>query len=121
VPPLPRSAIDEIVREFEAAGATCKVSSIHVNGWFGRFDKLTGFMRFHAHRWNAEPDLSRWLYFGDSANDAPMFEAFPFSIGVANVQDFLDRMAAWPTHITTEPGGHGFAEAMRHIFAQAPR
>ncbi len=118
VPPLPRSAIDRIVAELGAAGATCKVSSIHVNGWFGDFDKLTGFRRFHADRWGGEPDLSRWLYFGDSANDAPMFEAFPRSVGVANVADFLDRMDAWPTHITEAPGGEGFAEAMALIFAQ---
>ena len=118
VPPLPRSAIDAIVSEFEAAGATCKVSSIHVNGWFGDFDKLTGFRCFHRARFGEAPDLSRWLYFGDSANDAPMFEAFPASVGVANVADFLDRMDAWPTHITTEPGGHGFAEAMAGLFAQ---
>lgn len=118
VPALPRSAIDQIVSEFEAAGATCKVSSIHVNGWFGTFDKLTGFRRFHRERYGTEPDLSRWLYFGDSANDAPMFEAFPCSIGVANVADFLDRMDAWPTHITQQPGGHGFAEAMQGLFEQ---
>lgn len=118
VPPLPRVAIDHIVAQFEAAGAVCKVSSIHVNGWFGAFDKLTGFRRFHHDRWGHAPDLSRWLYFGDSANDAPMFEAFPRSVGVANVTDFLDRMDAWPTHITQGPGGHGFAEAMALLFAQ---
>ncbi len=118
VPSLPRSAIERIVAEFEAVGATCKVSSIHVNGWFGRFDKLAGFRRFHADRYGGAPDLSRWLYFGDSANDAPMFEAFPMSVGVANVADFLDRMDAWPSHITAKPGGHGFAEAMAHLFCQ---
>jgi len=118
VPPLPRSAIDAIIAQFDAAGATCKVSSIHVNGWFGEFDKLAGFRRFHADRWGGEPDLSRWLYFGDSANDAPMFAAFPRSVGVANVSDFLDRMDAWPTHITVAPGGEGFAEAMDLLFEQ---
>ena len=118
VPPLPREAVDRIVEEFGLAGATCKVSSIHVNGWFGSFDKLTGFRRFHEERWGTPPDLSRWLYFGDSANDAPMFEAFPKSVGVANVADFLDRMDAWPSHITDAPGGHGFAEAMDLLFAQ---
>ena len=118
VPPLGRSDIDRIVAEFESAGATCKVSSIHVNGWFGQFDKLTGFQRFHEARFGGPPDLSRWLYFGDSANDAPMFAAFPISVGVANVADFLERMDAWPSHITREPGGHGFAEAMQLIFDQ---
>ncbi|HCH62697.1 MAG TPA: HAD family hydrolase [Deltaproteobacteria bacterium] len=118
VPPLPRPAIDRIVAAFESAGATCKVSSIHVNGWFGSFDKLAGFRRFHHDRYGTEPDLSRWVYFGDSANDAPMFRAFPVSVGVANVADFLDRMEHWPTHITKAPGGHGFAEAMNVLFSQ---
>ena len=41
VPPLPEADIGRIVRIFEAAGAQAKVSSIHVNGWFGDYDKLT--------------------------------------------------------------------------------
>src|SRR3546814_3620033 len=40
VPALPPAAIEKIVALFEAAGATAKVSSIHVNGWFGDWDKL---------------------------------------------------------------------------------
>ncbi len=118
VPPLTRSAVDQIVDCFGSFGATCKVSSIHVNGWFGSFDKLAGFRQFHQERWGSAPNIGRWLYFGDSANDAPMFEAFPVSIGVANVADFLDRMDHWPSHITTLPGGHGFAEAMHLILAR---
>ncbi len=40
VPPLPRAAIDRIVALMEAEGMTAKISSIHVNGWFGAYDKL---------------------------------------------------------------------------------
>ena len=40
VPPLPRAEVDRIVAMMEAEGMTAKVSSIHVNGWFGRYDKL---------------------------------------------------------------------------------
>ena len=40
VAPLEAAAVDAIVREFHRAGAVCKVSSIHVNGWYGQFDKL---------------------------------------------------------------------------------
>ena len=35
VEPLPPEAIDRIVALFHEAGAVAKVSSIHVNGWFG--------------------------------------------------------------------------------------
>ena len=40
VPPLPRTDIERIVAIFERHGAHAKVSSIHVNGWFGAYDKL---------------------------------------------------------------------------------
>jgi HAD superfamily hydrolase (TIGR01484 family) len=39
VSPLGAEAVARIVAIFEAAGATAKVSSIHVNGWFGDHDK----------------------------------------------------------------------------------
>ncbi|MGB0640679.1 MAG: HAD family hydrolase [Myxococcota bacterium] len=113
VPPLPPSAIDAIVQEFKAAGAECKVSSIHVNGWFGAFDKLVGVERFHLDRWGTPIDYSRWAFFGDSANDEPMFKAFETSIGVSNVAAFLPQMEHHPTWITEGHGGLGFIEGMR--------
>ncbi len=112
VPALGDEAIDAIVACFDQAGATNKVSSIHVNGWFGDFDKLSGCRHLVRDLWGEELDTSRYAYFGDSANDEPMFAAFGLSVGVANVQRFLPRMDAWPTYITQGEGGHGFAEAM---------
>jgi HAD superfamily hydrolase (TIGR01484 family) len=119
VPALDDAAIDRIVDAFVAAGATCKVSSIHVNGWYGAFDKLEGCRRFVRDRWDEDLDATanRWLYVGDSANDEPMFAAFEHTIGVANVERFLPRMAAWPAYVTAGSGGHGFAEAMAHVLA----
>ena len=119
VPPLPRSAIDAIVHHFEAAGATCKVSSIHVNGWFGNFNKLEGCKRFLQDRWNLElADVrNTWAFVGDSANDGPMFEYFPLSFGVANVRDFLDRLDTPPTFVADQVGGWGFAEIIARVLA----
>jgi HAD superfamily hydrolase (TIGR01484 family) len=119
VPPLPEEAIDAIVTHFEAAGATCKVSSIHVNGWYGTFDKLEGCRRFLKERYDEDLEevASRYLYVGDSANDEPMFQRFPHGIGVANVRDFVHRMTHLPTYITQGQGGHGFAEVIAHILA----
>ncbi len=112
VPPQGDEAIDRVVALFEAAGAVCKVSSIHVNGWYGDFDKLTGIRRLHQDRWGAPLDPQRWAWFGDSANDEPMFEAFPLSIGVANVRRFLPRMKTGPAWITQAEGGEGVVEAL---------
>lgn len=115
VPPLGDDAVDAILAAFREEGATAKVSSIHVNGWFGTFDKLQGFRRFHLDRWGADLDPARWAFFGDSANDEPMFAAFPLSIGVSNVRRFLGRMAHGPAWVTPSPGGEGFVEGVDRI------
>jgi HAD superfamily hydrolase (TIGR01484 family) len=112
VPPLDNAAIDAIVSVCDAHGAVSKISSIHVNTWYGQFDKLAGFEALHKARWGGPVDFSRWAYFGDSANDEPMFKAFELSIGVANVADFLPRLEHKPTWITEGSGGHGFVEGM---------
>jgi HAD superfamily hydrolase (TIGR01484 family) len=117
VAPLPGDAIDAIVAQFRAAGATAKVSSIHVNGWYGQFDKLAGCAAFVRERWGIDlaEDRERWAYVGDSPNDEPMFAFFPTSVGVANVARFVDRMTHLPAWVTPGVGGHGFAELADHV------
>ena len=116
VPRLDDDAIDRIVAVFDRFGATSKVSSIHVNGWFGAFDKLTGFSRL-ARDLGASAAPERWAYVGDSANDAPMFAHFPVSVGVANVDAFLPRIPVWPRFRTDGEGGTGFAQLMDRVLA----
>jgi len=117
VPPLPREAVDRVVDAFHAIGASCKVSSIHVNGWFGDFDKLSGCRAFLRDRYALDLDAERdrWLFVGDSPNDEPLFMAFPVSVGVANIAAYLDRMAARPAYVTSSVGGFGFAELADHV------
>jgi len=112
VPPLNQSDIDEIVRLFTRAGARAKVSSIHVNGWFGDYDKLTMTRTFFEDIFNLALDThkSNVLYIGDSPNDCPMFSFFPHSVGVANILQFKGRLESEPNWITEKEGGYGFAE-----------
>jgi len=112
VEPLPAEAVARIVELFEAAGATAKVSSIHVNGWFGDYDKLTATRVMLAECFGVDLDADKEIYVfaGDSPNDAPMFAAFPNAVGVANLRDFEDRLAAKPAFITLARAGAGFAE-----------
>ena len=46
VAPLGTEAVERIKTIFEEAGAITKISSIHVNGWFGQYDKLSMTRRF---------------------------------------------------------------------------
>ena len=112
VAPLDDAAVARIVAIFEAAGARAKVSSIHVNGWFGDYDKLAMTRRMFDEVFGVALDAVRdaTVFVGDSPNDAPMFAYFPDAVGVANVADFAGRLAAEPAWVTRAPGGYGFAE-----------
>jgi len=112
VPPLPRAAVDRIVALMEAEGLTAKVSSIHVNGWFGRYDKLamTRTLLADAFRVDLDAERERFVFVGDSPNDAPMFAYFPHAVGVANVRAHADRIATLPAWVTRGEAGAGFAE-----------
>jgi hydroxymethylpyrimidine pyrophosphatase-like HAD family hydrolase len=57
------------------------------------------------------------VFVGDSPNDAPMFDYFPLSVGVANVLEFSDRLPHLPRFITRRPFGAGFAELAQHLLA----
>ncbi len=112
VEPLPESAIEAIVALFAHAGATAKVSSIHVNGWFGHYDKLTMTRRLFEEVLGQplEQLQEKALFIGDSPNDAPMFDFFKHSVGVANVQDQAHRLTHLPKFVCQARGGAGFAE-----------
>ena len=55
-------------------------------------------------------DRERFLFIGDSPNDAPMFAYFPHAVGVANVRQFADSLDAPPAYITRSASGAGFVE-----------
>ncbi|AKZ63796.1 HAD family hydrolase [Herbaspirillum hiltneri N3] len=119
VPSLELDVIDCIVRIMEEAGMTAKISSIHVNGWFGDYDKLSMARLMMQERYDIdlddEAERHRCVFAGDSPNDAPMFAYFPLSVGVANVLDFADRLPHPPRFITHRASGAGFAELTQHL------
>ena len=112
VAPLPMKDVEKIVSCFEGAGAQAKISSIHVNGWFGDYDKLTmtAIMFEEVFGRRLEDVKDRVIYIGDSPNDVPMFSYFPHSVGVANVLQFKGMLDHSPAWVTKREGGYGFAE-----------
>jgi HAD superfamily hydrolase (TIGR01484 family) len=112
VAPLPAAAVERIVAIFERHGAVAKVSSIHVNGWFGRYDKLSMARRLLAEAFEIDADAARGevVFVGDSPNDSPMFGFFPNAVGVANVLDFVDSLRHKPRWVANARAAAGFAE-----------
>jgi HAD superfamily hydrolase (TIGR01484 family) len=123
VPPLPRAEVRRIVAIFEAHGAHAKASSIHVNGWFGDYDKLTTSRLMMRELFGVDLEAERGLYVfaGDSPNDAPMFGFFPNAVGMANVGDFVADIDHLPRWITAARSGAGFVELAQALIAARRR
>ena len=116
---LSRAAVDRIVALMRAHNLTAKVSSIHVNGWFGAYDKLAMTKRLMREEFGAELDRARehYVFVGDSPNDAPMFSYFPHAVGVANIREFAGRLEHEPKYVTIAASGAGFCEVADLILA----
>lgn len=95
-----------------AAGARAVRSNVHVNVWLSDFDKASASRRLLAEfgGFSLPEDLGSIAYIGDAPNDAPMFGAFPLSIGVADVADHAAEMEALPAFLTHSRAALGFQE-----------
>jgi HAD superfamily hydrolase (TIGR01484 family) len=123
VPPLPLEAAQRIAALMREAGLTAKVSSIHVNGWFGDYDKLAMTRRLFAERLGIDlaSANAEVVFAGDSPNDAPMFAFFENSVGVANVLKYEKLLSAQPRYVTRNAAGAGFAELAEHLLVAKSR
>jgi HAD superfamily hydrolase (TIGR01484 family) len=117
VAPLPMETAAHIAALMRAAGLNTKISSIHVNGWFGGYDKLTMTKKLFAEVFKCAPEILRreYAFAGDSPNDAPMFSFFDVSVGVANVSRFAGQIETPPRYVTRGAAGAGFAELAAHL------
>lgn len=116
-PDLGYAAGDAIRRIFVRHGAQAKISSIHVNGWFGNYDKLATTKLLAQRLWGEALDETRaaYVFAGDSPNDAPMFAFFPHACAMANIAPFVDELDVLPTYVTEAAGGLGFAQLTRAL------
>ena len=120
VPDLGKDTAKKIQMFFEAQGATAKVSSIHVNAWFGDQNKLKMCKTYCENEIKESFDsLNPQIAFaGDSPNDEPMFAAFQNSVGVQNVEDFISSLASPPQYVCSKRSGEGFVELANHLLGQ---
>lgn len=119
---LSEAEIAQVVSLMRAGGLNATVSSIHINGWIGGHDKLAGARWIVREQLGRELDdeLARWVYVGDSTNDARMFGHLPHSVGVANVARFLPSLTQLPRYLTAGARGAGFAEVVDALLSARP-
>lgn len=113
---LPRADIDRALTLARAEGLHAIASTVHLHVSARAPDKMGG-VRVAARDLGVDPAEveARWIYVGDSPNDAGPFAAMARTVGVANVMRFEGRMPAWPKHVTRAEGGAGFAEVIDRL------
>lgn len=121
VPRWEPSRVQELISFAKKEGAHVKLSSIHVNLWFGDYDKRKGiefWLSSGAPGLKAPaPPFEELLFIGDSPNDEPLFECFPNSVGVANLKSFLDQIEHPPKWMTSKESGSGFVQMAERLIA----
>jgi len=112
VKPLAQKQIERIVEIFEEHGAQAKISNIHVNGWFGDYDKVSTCKLYLKNEFGfSEKEMKEKCAFaGDSPNDEPMFGFLPHSFAVANIKHFIKQLEHKPAYVSPSKEGRGFTE-----------
>jgi HAD superfamily hydrolase (TIGR01484 family) len=116
---LSPSAIQAVLAVLHRAGMHTTVSSIHIHGCFGDFNKWQGACWIARELLGRDltQELPRWVFVGDSGNDQAMFQHFRHSVGVANIQHCAATLTYLPRYITPSVRGAGFAQVATAIIA----
>ncbi|MEO7106318.1 MAG: HAD-IIB family hydrolase [Rhodoferax sp.] len=114
---LPPATVQRVVDLLQGFGMHTTVSSIHIHGCFGDFNKWQGanWIVRELFQRDLAQELDQWVFVGDSGNDQAMFEHFTHSAGVANIRRFEDQLTHLPRYITPSARGAGFAEVAAAI------
>ncbi len=121
VPPWSEEKIQNVLDFCKKEGAVAKLSSIHINLWFGEQSK-SGMVSYWLkqgapglEKRMPPPSWGEWLFVGDSPNDESLFKAFEFSVGVANLRRFISKIKHPPRWITDKNSGEGFCEVVGRL------
>ena len=116
VAPWSEVDVKRLIEFCQQRGAKAKLSSIHVNTWYGDYDKAKTFKLWLAQGAMRLPaNTTDWIFIGDSPNDAPMFALFDKSVAVSNIRPYLSSLRASPTWITSKSSGDGFSEFAKQL------
>ena len=113
----PPETVRRVLDALQRDGMQTTVSSIHIHGCYGDFNKWTGACWIARELLGRDltAELDRWAFVGDSGNDQAMFQHFTHSVGVANIRHCAAQLTYLPHYITPSERGTGFAEVARAI------
>ena len=116
---LSTETVQQVVELLQSQGMQTTVSSIHIHGCFGHFDKWTGAQWIIRELFQRElaDELEKWVFVGDSGNDQAMFQHFTHSVGVANLRRFEAQLTYLPRYITPSERGAGFAQVVQALLS----
>ena len=118
--PLGDDDVKRICRLLTKAGLNFKISDIHINAWYGDYDKLSCLKRFLLEQMGK--DISEYLhsalFIGDSPNDEPLFKGLKHTVGVANIRPFLPHLTSPPRYISRFKSAKGFCESVKTILGK---
>lgn len=122
-PYLGADGIAKVVEVCKRLGAGTAVSSIHINAWFGSFDKFLGTKAFFADVLGLDESalLAGSCYCGDAPNDQVMFSRFPLCFGVGNIHRHAHMMQSLPRYTASAFGGEGFAQVVTALLEKRSR
>jgi HAD superfamily hydrolase (TIGR01484 family) len=117
VAPSSKEEVERICDILRQEKVSFKISDIHVNCWYGDYDKVSCIHLFLQDVYGKPLSqlMDRVTFVGDSPNDEPMFKALRHSIGVANLKEFFETVKYFPAYLTSRESAMGFVEAVDTI------
>jgi HAD superfamily hydrolase (TIGR01484 family) len=118
-PFLDKDKIASVVSICQRFGFHTAVSSIHVNAWFGKYDKRLGSISFFKDILGIDEETFKRVccYCGDAPNDQVMFSYIPLTFGVGNVLDHKAEIIDYPSYVSQYHGGKGFSQISQFLIA----
>jgi HAD superfamily hydrolase (TIGR01484 family) len=118
-PYLDKKQIQQVVEICRGFGSETAVSSIHVNAWFGQYDKKRGSLSFFQDILGIDEFAFKKVccYCGDAPNDQVMFSYLPLTFGVGNVREHIAAFKDLPSFISQDKYGKGFSQIASALIA----
>ena len=101
--------IEQFLKSQEISFST---SNVHLNFWSGDISKYKAVCAYLESR---NLKLDEGIFYGDSINDSTMFEHFPTTVGVSNIDKVLDRLKFKPSIVLEGDANEGPYGVLNHL------